>query len=534
MKKDLRAGYTELGHPCLERGNGLTTGVLRQRSEMHPLTQATPFHRNAPAHAKRFLLWLAGTALLATLYSISSQNVTSAQFVCAGILLAILIQSYISWSRTRDTRVPVWALVCAAHFIFYGVSIFEAIRTSPSAFDHGSDLSDSILTMAMVVGIVGLLSMGAGRMAAMRLAGRKTFRLPFLETGSTTPARLQVLLLIGIIANLFGLPFYGSVLWNISVIAFGTLPLAAFLWLVLARRFRTPSELDYVLGIAFLATRVLSGARFNASLGTVVVPLLLMGVADVSLKRKLPWPMITVVACVILFLQPGKGTIRHEMSRGQVGGGMTDAVVRWVDLSVSGWADVFAGRAPLDEQLSATSSRSSLLMMTGVILEQTPDSVPYQFGAYYPLLIKNLIPRVLWPGKPSANLANQFFQVEYGLTDKQHLSSVSIACGFEAEGYMNFGWAGIVPVGLLVGLVLGIYELAFFSAGSSMTAIAVGLAMLPGFLTIESQLVQYLGGILQLAFAAAIVFHQGKGKRSSYNNLGVMQPDRSPRASHVL
>ena len=48
-----------------------------------------------------------------------------------------------------------------------------------------------------------------------------------------------------------------------------------------------------------------------------------------------------------------------------------------------------------------------------------------------------------------------------------------------------------------------------------MTAIAVGLAMLPGFLTIESQLVQYLGGILQLAFAAAIVFHQAKGKRSS-------------------
>jgi hypothetical protein len=225
--------------------------------------------------------------------------------------------------------------------------------------------------------------------------------------------------------------------------------------------------------------------------------------------------MITVVACLVLFLQPGKGIIRNELSRGQLGAGMTDVLVRWVDLSMQGWADVFAGRAPLDEQLSATSSRSSLLTMTGVILEQTPESVPYQLGAYYPLLIKNLIPRVFWPGKPSVNVANQFFQVEYGLTEKQRLSTVSIACGFEAEGYMNFGWAGIVAVGLLVGFVLGIYELAFFSAGSSMTAIAVGLAMLPGFLTIEGQLVQYLGGILQLAFAAAIVFHQGKGKGSA-------------------
>jgi hypothetical protein len=141
---------------------------------------------------------------------------------------------------------------------------------------------------------------------------------------------------------------------------------------------------------------------------------------------------------------------------------------------------------------------------------------------------------VLWPGKPSANLANQFFQVEYGLTEKQRLSSVSIACGFEAEGYMNFGWAGIVLVGLLVGFVLGIYELAFFSARSSMTVIAVGLAMLHGFLTIESQLVVYLGGILQLALAAAIVFHQGKGKRSSYNTLGAMQTERSSSTSHVF
>jgi hypothetical protein len=482
---------------------------------MHLLTPVAPFPRKDPAHARRFLLWPAGAALLVTLSTISSQNITSAQFVCAGALLAISIHAYISWSRTRDTRVPVWPLVCTAHFIFYGVAIFGALRTSPSTFDHGSDLSDSTLTMAMLVGIVGLLSMGAGRMAAMRLAGRKTFRLPFLETSNPTPARVQILLLIGTVVNLFGVPLYGSVLWNVSIILFGALPLAAFLWLVLVRRFRRLSQLDFLLGIAFLVTRLLSGARFNASLGTIVAPLLLMGVAEVSLKRKLPWPMITVAACLILFLQPGKGTIRNEISRGHLGAGMTDVLVRWVDLSMDGWADVFAGRAPLDEQLSATSSRTSLLTMTGVILEQTPESVPYQLGAYYPLLIKNLIPRVFWPGKPSVNLANQFFQVEYGLTEKQNLNTVSIACGFEAEGYMNFGWAGIVPVGLLVGFALGIYELVFFSPGSSMTAIAVGLAMLPGFLTIESQLVQYLGGVLQLAFAAAIVFHEARGKRSS-------------------
>jgi hypothetical protein len=189
--------------------------------------------------------------------------------------------------------------------------------------------------------------------------------------------------------------------------------------------------------------------------------------------------------------------------------------MKWVEVSGSVWNDVLEGRSSLQDQLSATGSRSSLLTMTGLILERTPATVPYQRGAYYPLLLKNLIPRVLWPEKPSVNLANQFFQVQYGLTDKQNLNSVSIACGFEVEGYMNFGWIGIVGVGLLVGIVLGTYEKIFFSAKSSLTAVAVGLTLLPGFLTIESQLVQYLGGILQLACAAAVIFHQLKDGHSS-------------------
>ena len=95
---------------------------------------------------------------------------------------------------------------------------------------------------------------------------------------------------------------------------------------------------------------------------------------------------------------------------------------------------------------------------------------------------------------------------------------------------MNFGWLGILAVGLLVGFALGLYEVAFFSIGTGLTATAVGLALLPGFLTIESQLVQYLGGILQFAFAASIVFHRTKGKRPSYGGPGAVQRGRFPSA----
>src|SRR6266581_795480 len=465
---------------------------------MNSLTRATPLPGRVRllARSEAYGLWVAGAFLLVTLSTGSRQNVTLTEIAYAGVLLAISIQAYLSWHRGNNISIPVWALVCAAHFVFYGLSIFGSLRTSPSVFDHGSDVPDSAIATAMLVGIAGLSSIGIGRIAATHFAKRRTFALSFLEMRTHTPVRIHALLALGTAANLFGVPSYGIAVWNISVITFFVLPLVAFLWLILGRGIRKLSGLDFWLAIVFLGTRLISGAAFNASLGTIVVPLYLMGFAALATKRQFPWRMIGVVTCVVIFLQPAKSTIREEIYRGNLRGGVTDAMVRWVEVAASGWNDVLAGRKTLDEQLSPTASRSSLLTMTGVILDKTPETVPFQFGAYYPLLFKNLIPRVFWPEKPSVNVANQFFQVKYGLTDTQHLSSVSIACGFEAEGYMNFGWYGVLAVGLLVGFVLGRYEIAFFAVGSGRTAIAIGLALLPGFLTIESQLVQYLGGIL--------------------------------------
>src|SRR5579863_7176874 len=113
---------------------------------MHSLAEAPPFVRSAAMSMRRHLLWPAGAILMVTLWSISSQNITSTEFFFACMLLATTIQAYIFWSKERSARIPVWALVCAAHFVFYGVAIFGALRRSPSMFDHGSDLPDSVLT----------------------------------------------------------------------------------------------------------------------------------------------------------------------------------------------------------------------------------------------------------------------------------------------------------------------------------------------------------------------------------------------------
>jgi hypothetical protein len=114
--------------------------------------------------------------------------------------------------------------------------------------------------------------------------------------------------------------------------------------------------------------------------------------------------------------------------------------------------------------------------------------------------------------------ANQFYQVAYGLTPETQLDKVSIAVGFLTEGYINFGWWGVVGIAYLVGVVLGIFQRIFLKEDSGMLFGSLGLALIPGFLVIESQLAQYLSGFIQ---QAGLVFV-------------VLLPIIKPRAAKVL
>src|SRR5204863_7042361 len=136
------------------------------------------------------------------------------------------------------------------------------------------------------------------------------------------------------------------------------------------------------------------------------------------------------------------------------------------------------------------------------ILELTPSQIPFQEGQTYSYLAVTLVPRLLWPDKPSVSDANRFYQLAYGLSDSKSLATTSIACGSMAEGYINFGWLGVVLVVCGIGALLKIYEQVFIVNQTNTLLLAIGAALLPQFFAIEGQLAQYIGGILQQIFLA--------------------------------
>ena len=99
-----------------------------------------------------------------------------------------------------------------------------------------------------------------------------------------------------------------------------------------------------------------------------------------------------------------------------------------------------------------------------MVMQMTPTQVPYQNGRLYRYLAISLIPRAIWPDKPSFSEANQFYQVAYGITDRRDLNKVSMAVGILAESYINFGWFGPPLVMLIIGLLLNIIRRYFLDA----------------------------------------------------------------------
>jgi hypothetical protein len=128
----------------------------------------------------------------------------------------------------------------------------------------------------------------------------------------------------------------------------------------------------------------------------------------------------------------------------------------------------------------------------------------------------------MWPDKPSANEANRFYQVAYGVTDEADLDKVAIGVGVLTEAFINFGWFGVVGVMLLLGVFFDFYQKSFLGSDSGVLMSSLGIALLPQMLGIESQMATYVGGIVQqIFFSLVVLLPVIRWKRTSHETRAV-------------
>ena len=294
---------------------------------------------------------------------------------------------------------------------------------------------------------------------------------------------LRLVMLAGIVIGFRGSSAYafGEGGRQIMMLLQTVLPCTVFAFFFRKHVLGTAAPIDKALIIGFLASRALVGLS-SGWLGTIIWPGIICALIYITEGRRIPVLTASLVLCSILFLQVGKTAFREVYWERQAEGTVTDKLQYWIDQSTTIWSDAINGKSTDNSRdlASQTISRLSLLTQAAHVLDWTPERVPFQLGHTYAYMEVTLIPRFLWPDKPSVSEANQFYQVAYGLTAHNDLGKVSIAVGFLTEGYINFGWWGVMGIMYCVGVVLGIFQRTFLSAEASLLFRSIGLASIPG------------------------------------------------------
>ncbi|HUR56847.1 MAG TPA: hypothetical protein VM029_04000, partial [Opitutaceae bacterium] len=173
----------------------------------------------------------------------------------------------------------------------------------------------------------------------------------------------------------------------------------------------------------------------------------------VSASRRLPIVFIALALPVIGILHNGKSTMRAQYWSGRMPlptiGEVPAFFERWVEAGLAA-----APEAKSQEPAGITGrlfERASLFQMLCLTTERTPSFVPFLAGETYKDIPAQIVPRILWPGKPSSLLSNLHLAIHYGLVDPNYPINVSIAFGMVAEAYANFGLIGCGILGAVLG-----------------------------------------------------------------------------------
>jgi hypothetical protein len=312
---------------------------------------------------------------------------------------------------------------------------------------------------------------------------------------------VRVLLIVGGVLGLSeSLPFALTEGGRQAVtVLISLLPLLAFSILLRNWMRGEAPPIDKVLIVGFLVLRFLGGVA-SGWLGAFASVMVVCGAIYISERRKMPRLAVVLVIVFTLFFQVGKTEFRKTYWHAETANASKlDRVTFWTETSLAKWRDALSDPTgdALKDALDASLSRVSLLTQTANVIDMTPSVVPYQNGDLYSFLLITWIPRALWPGKPSVNEANQFYQVAYGLSTEEDLANVSISIGVATEAYINFGWLGVAGIMFLIGVIFNCYQRMFFSATSGQLMSTVGIVLLPQIMGVESQMAIYLGGIVQ-------------------------------------
>ncbi len=269
----------------------------------------------------------------------------------------------------------------------------------------------------------------------------------------------------------------------------------------------------------------------SGSLEEAVVPIGVFFVVKWLYTRRVPVAPILATAALVIFLSPVKSDYRERTWFGEEPdlseqSSLTKGSL-WIQQATEYWVDTLSGSRDLAEATSSATGRADFIHQVAHIYSMTPSVIPYQYGRTYSFFLVSFIPRILWPDKPTVGSANAYYAVTYGITSEEGAKTTSFGVSILGEAFMNFGWAGVVLLMLIQGILIGAMQHSFGGRVSGPGGQAVFLCFFVYFLNgIGSSAEIMFGGILQnlLLGYLLLLWAREKPSKSKFHGATALRP----------
>jgi hypothetical protein len=366
---------------------------------------------------------------------------------------------------------PVLKLAMTTQWIQVSVGVFYVPLVG---HELEANRSSDYVTMVLIgLGCIAMFSVGfaLGKKFMMR---RKAYP-PIAPMEMTTLGTLVVVYVIGVVVTgllqeiAFNYPTYTQALIALS------LGRMALIYLMLRRLSRPVLRWELIL--ALLSFEVLIG--FTGYFSSFKEPLLLAALAlleNFDPKRKSHWAVSVALGGVLIFVcvmwMGVRGQYRQDYDDELYAASRSERLEHMQAL-VTDWFN--SNQSPATDDLDFLVDRAWAIYYPALAVHRVPSVLPFENGALMKAVLVHLTtPRILYPNKPDLPSESELVRKYSGVMVAGAEQNTTIAFGYAAESYVDFGIPFMFLPMLIAGIGIGAaYEWLLRSIAHRDLAVAV-------------------------------------------------------------
>ena len=460
----------------------------------------TPALIPSPNETSRLIVTLALGTLFLVVFGVLTAETTESLIAYISITtIAVLPVALWIWTGTKG--VPILPAVSVFHYIYYAIPLLrqESILNYYAPFEIArAGLTAALFLIAATVSWAPLIW---GRPRRSSITSR--------DNRKGRGYRLLVFLGLG-----FGIVYYIA-LFSGLLIALGplvglvrsimlTATLMACFMLGHSRAQGWLKGTNWALAVGGMGV-IVASALATLFLVAAVVYCIAAVFGFVITRKRVPWKFLSAAAVVIIVLHAGKAEMREKYWLANINSSAEISITQ-IPGFLAEWSETGLAKLTSGQIYSSAIDRASLMQLLLHVQRLSPDNIPYLNGESYSQLLNMLVPRFINQEKQVSQYAMSMLNVRYGLQTQEGTQTTSIGWGLLAESFANFGYLGVIGVGLLLGLMSGLFERA--SAGAEVISLRTlfAIVLLLQLINMEADATALISSLAQSLAAVWIFF----------------------------